>query len=122
MPLFGELLMQLLKVRNYTVMHHGDFPGAVAVRVGVCPGRSSMGRPSRMPDTDFPFEAARQFLFQSSHPDRILMHLQFTTGHRNTAGVIAAVFQPGQAVQQDGLCLPFPDVTNDAAHLVRYLL
>jgi hypothetical protein len=70
-----------------------------------------------MPDTDFSFKPTRKLLFQGLYPDYILVYLQVTARHGNATGIVTAVLQSSQAVEQNRPGLSFPYIANDAAHI-----
>ena len=93
-------------------------PALVAVRVRVFIRHAAMRGPAGVGDADF----AREWRFGEEFgeirdaPDAFA-HLDFPARQRGDARrVVAAIFQPSEAVEKDRDCLIFTDITDDAAH------
>ena len=85
------------------------------MRVGVYLIRFAVSRPPGVTDTGRPFKAGG-FLLQLTYLAGVLIHRNAIGADRYTAGVIAPVLQPEQAVEQDRLGLPVANITNNTAH------
>ena len=115
MPRGGKLFPQLPEVGDGAVMHHGDTTGAVGVGMGVHLVPLAVGRPPRMPDAHRPgvfFKLLRQLV----HPHGVLEHRQLAVSNGDAAGVVAAILQPGQSIEQYGLGFPDAAVADNSAH------
>ena len=82
-----------------------------------------MSGPAGVPDADLPVDgrAALNEVGQHLKPALGLGHLQLRAvkdGHAR--GVVPAVFQTGQPIQQDGGRLLFSDKTYNAAHMMSH--
>ena len=110
LPEFGVVL-------NDAVVHQGDAAGLV--RVGVALGGDAVGGPAGMADADGGLQRiGGQHLLK--RPDLALgaAALDLAAHHAGDPGrIIAAVFQPLQAVDQPLLHRPRPDDADDPAHL-----
>ena len=81
-------------------------------------GRRAVGRPAGVADAGLAGEALGQPGLQVAHPAGLLVHAAVpASGEHGDAGrVVAAVLQPGQALEQErGGLLP-ADVSDDSAH------
>ena len=116
MPFLRQLLAELLEVVDDAVVDHGNPPGAVALRVGVDLGRLTVGGPAGMPDAGRAVQRRQRF-GQRLDPDGVLADLDAVVQDGDAAGIIAAVLQLAEAVEEDRLGLPGADITDDAAHV-----
>ena len=112
----AELAAKVLEILDDAVMnqHHA----AVGVGVGVVDRRLSVGCPAGVPDPD----GAGQGLlgddlfeppylaFRTTALDRAIDQ------GRDAGGVVAAIFEPPQTLDQQGRYVAFPDDSDDAAH------
>ena len=91
------------------------------MRMGVLFGGPAVRRPARVAD------AVRAV--QRVHPDDFFQVAQFARSaangelivpiqHRDSGRIVAAIFQPLQAVQNDGDRFPVPDVSDNSAHVL----
>ena len=115
MALGGELLAQLFEIVDDAVMHHGDPPGAVDVGMGIDHGRHAVGGPAGMPDAGHAF-ALGQRPRQGLDADGVLEDLDAVPGDGDAAGIVAAVLQLAQAVEEYRLGAFPTDIPDDAAH------
>ena len=111
-----QLLAQLAKILDDAVVHHGEPLGRMGM--GVVLGGFSMGRPARVTDADRAAERlAGKPCFELTQlafgaPARELPVFQ----RRNTGGIIAAVLQPLERIEQRGSDGFAPENTHDSTH------
>src|SRR6202158_4207482 len=124
-PFALQLLFELQIVFDDAVVDHYDLSGAVAMRVRVFFGRAPMRRPAGVPnpissvDWRFPDD-----LFQVAQLAGRAANFQFACGrhHRDTGGVIAAVFQFAQPFDNDRNIFFGPDIAHNSAHAAALLV
>ena len=117
-----ELGAQRAEVLDDAVVHDRDAPARVGVRVGVAVVRRAVGGPAGVahaggagqhPGRDL----GRDLLVQVLDPARLLGDLQpGVADDRDAGGVVPAVLQPAQTLDDDVQRRARPDVTHDAAH------
>src|SRR5690606_14078646 len=112
-----ELALELEMVLDDAVVHDRDVTGDVRMRVGLA--RPAVCRPTRVADPEPSFELSRFAgakqvveLPHGAHDLELGAHLD-----RQARGVVAAVFESPEAVEQDGSRRSGTNVANDAAHL-----
>ena len=95
-------------------------PRAVRVGMGVLLGRPPVGRPARVADTQRAVERALpEHRFQVAEPTGAPPDLEHPFGHDcHAGGVVAAVLEPLEAVQDDAGRAGRTDVPNDPTHRV----
>ena len=116
-----EFLAQFLEILDDAVVDDGDLVGRMRVRVVL--GRPPMGRPARMADAD---RAGERLLLQDGAE---IAELSFRAAavdpailqRRDAGGIVAAIFEALQAVEQQGSHFRLADDADDAAH-ARVLL
>ena len=121
--LIDQKFLQLRVIFDDAVVHHGDPAAPAHLRVGVDVGRRPVGGPAGVPDADLPVDgrAALNEVGQHLKPALGLGHLQLrAVKDRHARGVVPAVFQTGQPIQQDGGRLLFSDKTYNAAHMMSH--
>ncbi len=117
-----ELGTQRCEILDDAVVHNGDAAGGVGVRVGVAVIRRAVGGPAGMPHAGAARErAGRQFagneLVEVLDAAGLLGDLQLTVADdRDAGGVVAAVFQASQALDDHIQGGAGSDVSDDAAH------
>ncbi len=95
------------------------------MRVGILGGRLTMGGPAGVGDADAAFERFRgDGVYQLGHlAERAQApHAAAGAQHGETRGVITAILQPLQPLQQDGRHGPLSDGADDAAHNIELRL
>src|SRR5262245_22271040 len=104
MPFALELMLQIEIVLDDPVVHHDDAAGAVAVRMGVLFGGTSVRGPAGMPDAVLTVDrAGRDDLFEPRQLAGAAAQFDGSVVNDRDAGrVVAAVFEPPQAIDQDG--------------------
>ena len=119
-PFFDEPLLEREVVLDNAVVHHHDLAGAIAVRVGVFLGGTPVRGPAGVADA--------VGAVQRLEADGLLQVAQLAFGaadlqpvaiarHGDAGGVIAAVFQPLQPVQDDGHNPLLTNVSDNATHV-----
>jgi hypothetical protein len=113
-----EIDAQLIVVLDDAVVHDGE-PVARDMRVGVALARYPVRRPAGVGNAD---PAGRGCL-----RERLIEHVHFPDGAQarqvlravedgQTRRIVAAVFQPPQALHQDGDHIALGDRSDDSAH------
>ncbi len=115
-------LLERVVIFNDAVVDDGDFAGLVQVRMGILIGRRAVGGPARVADAEV---ARDRFGLQTrrAKPSSILPFSCAGAGrpsreHGHARAVVAAIFQPPQAFEQDGRRCFLADVSDNAAHIV----
>ena len=120
---FGdELVLQLDVIFDDAVVHHYDFAGAIAVRMGVFLGRAAVRGPARVADAVDAVERRRAngFLEIAQFPRRAAdSQLSFVIDHRDPGGVVASIFEAFQAVENQRHDAFWSDIADNSAHLAR---
>ena len=114
-----ELLAQLREVFDDAVVHHGEAPVVRQMRVGVQVRGRAVRRPAGVPDAGAAGHgrAAGGLVRELLHLAADLLHLNDLIAHDGDArGVIAAVLQPPESLQQQGRGLPRAGKSNDSTH------
>src|SRR5439155_21828406 len=114
-----ELLFQSIVILDDPVVHHGNPAALVPMRVGVLVRRRSVGGPASVAEAH---DAGHRFARQ--HRGKAFVDLSGALADRKRAiakdsqprAVIAAIFEPAQAIQQDRGSLLLAHVTNNSAH------
>jgi hypothetical protein len=120
--LFLERFLYFEIVLDYAVVDQRDAPVLADVRMGVYIGGLAVRRPARMayahPALDV-LSAFRQ-LIEHLEPALRLRHLQSAVRRNADAGgVVAAVLEPGQALQQNGRGLFLANIAYDTTHRIK---
>ena len=116
---FDQLPLQADIVLDDAVVHHDDLAGAVAMRMRVLFGRTSMCGPAGVADPISTVERAKaDNLFQIAQLAFGTAHLQpfAVTGNSDAGRIIAAILQPPQAIDDDWNDLFLAYITDNAAH------
>src|SRR5579863_3071065 len=120
MPFLGEFLLQAEVVLDDAVVDNHNLSGAVAVRMGVLFGRSTMRRPSRVSDAirsmkrllaNRFFEVAK-LAFGATDFEAIPV-----PANGDPRRIVAAILHPSQSLDDDRDDTFLADVTNNAAHV-----
>jgi len=116
--LFHELGFALREILENAVVHDDDVAGAIAMRVRVGFGRPAVRGPAGVSDSRFPDRArGPELLHQAAELARRAVDLEAAVRQRRDArGVVPPVFEPLQALQEQGRGLLGADVSDDAAH------
>jgi hypothetical protein len=116
-----ELAPQRHVVLDDPVVDDGDLAGHVRVRVGLA--RAAVRRPSGVTDSGGPGQ--RVLLERGLEVDQLSQRAHDLDAsavagragvERQAGGVVPAIFEPAQAVDQDGSALFRSDVADDTAH------
>src|SRR5229473_6617222 len=124
-PFALQLLFELQIIFDDAVVDHHDLSRAITVRVRVFFGRAPMRRPAGVPNpissVDWRF---LDDLFQVAQLAGRAANFQFARGvdHRDTGGVIAAVFQFAQPFDNDRNNFFGPDIAHNSAHAAGLLV
>ena len=114
-----QLVLQIEVVLDDAVVDDDDLAGAIAVGMGVLFGRPAVRRPARVADAVVAGE--RMFgddVFELRQLARAAPELDRTVVDHGHAGrVVAAIFEPAQAVDEDRHDVLRADVTDDSAHI-----
>jgi len=116
---FDQLFLEAEIVFDDAIVHHHDLPGAVAMRVRVFFGGTPVRGPTGMADAVSALERLdANGLFQVAQLAFRAPHLQLVAVARDcdSSRVIAAVFQPPQAINNDGNHFLLADITNNSTH------
>ena len=122
-PGLCQFLLKRMIIFNNPVVDDKDFLLLVPMGMGIFFGRLPMGGPAGVCNTCTPGngQTVDLCLQINNTPRRPVKAYLSSILHRQTGRVIAAVFQPSQALQEDGLCILGPDITNDSTH-TRFFL
>ena len=121
-PRREQVVLQLGVVLDDPVMDHRETPGAVEVRVRVGVGGLAVRGPARVGDADVAGGGVSlDEVGQRLDAALALARLDLAAVDGGQPGrVIAAVFEPAQAVEQDRGGGGFADVADDAAHICAH--
>ena len=119
-PSSVELLFEAKIVFDDAIVHDDDFSSAVAVRMSIFLGRSPVGGPARMSD---PISSVEGFL-----PDSLfeISKLAFgaadledarVAGYGDPGGIVPAVFEAPESLQDHRYNVFLTYVADDAAHV-----
>ena len=114
-----ELLLQADVVLHDAVVDDDDLSGAVTMRMRVLLGRTSVRGPAGVADAVGAIERLQpDDLFQIAQLALSAAHLQAVSvaADGDAGGVIAAIFEAAQAINDDRYNSLVPDVSNNPAH------
>ncbi len=115
-----EALPQRVGVLDDAVVDDRDALVGRQVRVGVDVARHAVGGPAGVPDARRALEAGRHHGREVGHAALDLAGLQrLRRDDGDARGVVAAVFEPLEPLQQNGRGVLRPDVGHDSAHRVH---
>ena len=117
-----ELVAQLAEVLDDAVVHHRDAVGGV--RMGVALGRPAVGRPAGMADADDAGERlAREPVLEVAQLALGAPAVELAVLQRGDArGIVAAIFEPLERVDQRARHRLAPENADNAAHASDRLL
>ena len=119
MLLFLQPFFQLDIILNNAVMHHHNLSRAIPVWMGILLGRMSMRGPAGMPDSIRSIQRVfPNHFFKVAELACRAANLQAVPipGDGNSRGVVTAILQALQTIQDDWRRVLAPDVSNNAAH------
>ena len=118
MAFLFELRAERQIIFDDAVVHKHQAPACVEMRMSVLVGHAAMSSPARMTDTEMAVRRiCRDDLGQIGDASDGLSHFDASAVERGDAcGIVAAIFETPQAIEQDRNCLCPADVTNNAAH------
>ena len=110
---------QRVRVLDDPVVHQGEAPTAILVRVRIPLRRCSVRRPARVRDTTRPVhrQACYQVLQRCHAAGEFARDDAAPCLDREPGRIVAAVLQATEPPKQDRDRLPLPRVTDDAAHV-----
>ena len=120
-PFQLKLVFELQIIFDDAVVYHHDVAGAIAMRMRVLFGGTAVRGPARVADAVRPVHRVHaDGVFQVAQLSRRAPHRKMIVAIQDcdTGRVIPAVFQPPQAIQNDGDCSSVPDIADDAAHIL----
>src|SRR6185436_4937560 len=114
----GQPFPELAVVLDDPVVHDGDTPGAVEVRMGVCIGGPAVGRPPRVGDAQPPLRGRLdERLFEARDLSDGLTDLDLrAVQRRDPRGVVPAVLEPAEGGKEHGNRFTASDVSDDSTH------
>ena len=101
-----------------TIVNDRNTVARIQMGVSIFLAGPAVGCPTRVSHPDMPARGrgCKRRLETNHLPDRpAKMQLSLINGG-NSRGIVAAVFQTLESVQQDRLSIPFADISNDSAH------
>ena len=114
-----ELVLECLVIFDDAVMDERQFSAGVEMRVSILIGRLSMRGPASV--TDAVRSGGRLFRHQLSEfrdsPGAFARFDVLPINDRDAGGIVAAIFEAAQTIEQDGSCLRTSDVSNNATHV-----
>ena len=114
-----EAFANLLVILYHPVVDHGDSAALVLMWMRILIGRRPVRGPARVPNPDAPDERLAVHKFRQPLIDFALFLAGFylvIAKNRQARAVVTSVFKTAQPFEQDGSCLLFTDVSDDAAH------
>ena len=118
-PATVSVRANLLEVLDDAVVHHAD-PIARHVRMRVALDRRTVRRPARVRDPDVPEQRLRVQaigeLFDLADPAPPFDAPRAVRNHGETRGIVAAVFEPPESLDENSRNVPARDGAHDAAH------
>jgi len=116
--LTDQLIPQLLKILDHPVMDDSELPALIEVRVRVLICHKAMRCPPGVPDPDTPMRRVLlNKLRQTGDPSCTLAEFHSSGRKRcNAGGVISAIFQTAQTINQDWGCFSTANVADYPAH------
>ena len=115
-----ELVSEALEVLDDPVVHHHEGPRRIPMGVCIGVGRGSVGRPAGVTDADRSLRRlCSQEVFEVGDLALGLADVDRAVGHGNAGGVVPAVLESLEAVDEDRACILRPDISHDPAHRAR---
>src|SRR5271155_1942848 len=119
MPFGNQLMFQFEVILNNSVVNHHNLAAAIAMRMRILFRRTPMCGPARVPDPVNAFQRRRaNGFFQIVQLARRAANLQLAVllHHRNSGGIIAAIFQALQPLQNQRHHGLGANVADNSAH------
>src|SRR5580704_5955417 len=119
MAFLFQFLLEFQIVFDDAVVHHDDFALAVAMRMRILLGRPSVSSPTRMTqavDAINRIVANGLLEIWQFAGGAANLHMAVLADHGDACGVVSAVFQASQPVQDQGYNFLRANVSDDAAH------
>ena len=117
-PARCKLLLERAVILDHAVVHDGQLAAGVGVRMRVGLGRLAVRGPAGVADAE---RAVQRMLAQRAFelldaPDALDDLQALAVEHGDAAGVIAAILQAAQSLQQQRLRLLVPQIRDDSTH------
>ena len=115
----NELLLQGKVVFDNAVVDDHDAAGAIAVGVGIFFGGASVGRPASVANPICALQrvlAERFFKVAKLAFSAADVQSLGTASHRDTRGIVSAIFQPPQTLDDDWNYLLATDIADNPTH------
>ncbi len=111
-------ILDLRIILDHAIVDEGKFTALIEMRMRILIGRLAVGRPTRVTDAVGPGRGrVGHQLREPGDASRALARLDMVTiDDRDAGGIIAAVFEPAQPIEQDGRGFRSTDVSNNATH------
>src|SRR6267154_4297016 len=116
-----QLFAQRRIIFDHAVVHKRDFSALVKVRMGIFVGHFSMSSPARVADAVLPRGRFLGHQFgQVSDPSGAFARLDLLTVYDGDAGgIVTAIFEPPQPVQEYGRRFCAADISDNSTHNFR---
>ena len=114
-----QFVLQLEIILDDAVVHHDDFPGAIAMRMRIFFSGAAVRGPARVADAIDPIYGvfAEHFLeIAQLSGCTANFELAIVVHNGDPRGIIAAIFEAAQAVQNQRNNFFRSDITNNSAH------
>src|SRR5437660_4790809 len=113
-----QLIFQRLVILDHTVVHEREFSRGVEVWMRVLVGRLSMSRPACVADAiGAGGRLRRHELAELGNAPSAFPRLDAIAVYdRDARGIVAAIFQPAQTIEEDGGRFRTSDVSDNATH------
>jgi hypothetical protein len=121
---FLQLFLEFEVVFDDSVVHDDDLPGAVSVGVSIFFSGAAMSGPAGVANAVSAFERRLgDDLFEVAKFSGSAPNLQFagTVHHRDSRGIITAVFEFAETFNDHGYDFLGPDIADNSAHKRRLL-
>ena len=118
-----EVLLEVEIILDDAVMHNGKTTALAHLRVRVHIARCAVRRPARVADAERTGQCFAAVQQVAQHAQPAFRFYNFQSVFREdcyTCGVISAVFQLFQPLQENGYCLIVTDITDDSAHILNH--
>ena len=122
--LLQQRVLDLLVIFDHAVVHEGEFAALVEMRMRILIGRFAVRRPASVADA----VSARRGRFgeelrEPGDAAGAFARLDMLAiNDRDPGGIVTAIFEAAQTIEQDGRCFRTSDVSDNATHgLVKSL-
>ena len=113
-----ERVLDLLVVFDHPIVDEGELAALVEMRMRVLIGRLAVRRPARVTNAVGTGGGGlgNQFRQASDAAGTFARFNVIAIDNRDSGGIVAAVFEPAQTIEQNGRGLRFSDVSDNATH------